>query len=34
MSEKTNIRWGWLMGMYIYTIVIAGFLGVGIIVMS
>jgi len=33
MSGNTNIRWGWLKGMYIYTIVISGFLGVGIIVM-
>ena len=33
MSGITKIRWGWLKGMYIYTIVVAGFLGVGIIVM-
>ena len=33
MSGNTKIRWGWLKGMYIYTIVGAGFLGVGIIVM-
>jgi len=33
MSGDTNIRWGWLKGMYIYTIVVSGFLGVGIIVM-
>jgi len=31
MSENTNIRWGWLKGMYIYTIVMSGFLGLGII---
>ncbi|MBN1637045.1 MAG: hypothetical protein JW920_11050 [Deltaproteobacteria bacterium] len=33
MSEYIKIRWGWLRGMYIYTIVSSGFLGVGIIVM-
>jgi len=33
MSEEIKIRWGWLKGMYVYTIVVAGFLGVGIIVM-
>jgi hypothetical protein len=33
MSTDTKIRWGWIKGMYIYTIVVAGFLGVGIIVM-
>jgi len=33
MSGNSKIRWGWLKGMYIYTIVVAGFLGVGIIVM-
>lgn len=33
MSKELNVRWGWLKGMYIYTIVVAGFLGVGIIVM-
>ena len=32
MSGNTKIRWGWLKGMYIYTIAVAGFLGVGIIV--
>ena len=31
MSEDTNIRWGWIKGMYIYTIVTSGFLGLGII---
>ena len=31
MSGNNKIRWGWLKGMYIYTIVVAGFLGVGII---
>jgi len=31
MSENTNIRWGWLKGMYIYTIVMSGLLGLGII---
>lgn len=33
MSGNTKIRWGWLKGMYVYTIVLSGFLGVGIIVM-
>jgi hypothetical protein len=33
MSEKVNVRWGWLKGMYIYTIVGAGGFGLGIIIM-
>ena len=33
MSNHKKIRWGWLKGIYIYTIVVAGFTGVGIIVM-
>jgi hypothetical protein len=33
MSKEIKIRWGWLKGMYVYTIVVAGFLGVGIIVL-
>jgi hypothetical protein len=33
MSKEFKVRWGWLKGMYIYTIVVAGFLGVGIILM-
>ena len=33
MSEQIRIRWGWLKGMYVYTIAVAGFLGLGIIVM-
>jgi hypothetical protein len=32
MSKDTNVRWGWLRGMYIYTIVGAGGFGVGMIV--
>lgn len=32
MSEDTNIRWGWLKFMYVYTIITAGGLGLGIIV--
>jgi len=32
MSEKLNVRWGWLKGMYIYTIIGAGGFGLGIIV--
>jgi hypothetical protein len=31
MSEGINVRWGWLKGMYIYTIVVAGGFGLGII---
>jgi hypothetical protein len=33
MSKDINVRWGWLKGMYIYTIVGAGGFGMGIIVM-
>jgi hypothetical protein len=32
MSKDIKIRWGWLKGMYIYTIVGAGLFGLGIIV--
>jgi hypothetical protein len=32
MSKDIKIRWGWLKGMYIYTIVVAGLFGLGIIV--
>lgn len=31
MSTDTNIRWGWLKVMYIYTIIGAGGLGLGIL---
>jgi hypothetical protein len=31
ISEESNIRWGWLKFMYIYTIIGAGGLGLGII---
>lgn len=33
MSKDTKIRWGWIKGMYIYTIVGAGGVGLGIIIM-
>jgi hypothetical protein len=33
MSQNNKVRWGWLKGMYIYTIVGAGGLGLGIITM-
>ena len=33
MSKDFNVRWGWLKGMYIYTIVVAGTSGLGYIVM-
>lgn len=32
MSEEIKVRWGWLKGMYIYTIIGAGGFGLGIIV--
>jgi hypothetical protein len=32
MSTNTKIRWGWIKGMYIYTIIVAGGFGLGIIV--
>jgi hypothetical protein len=32
MPENNNVRWGWLKGMYIYTIISAGGLGLGIII--
>ena len=32
MSQDINVRWGWLKAMYIYTIIGAGGLGLGIIV--
>ncbi|MBM4323883.1 MAG: hypothetical protein FJ115_10025 [Deltaproteobacteria bacterium] len=31
MSKELRVRWGWLKGMYIYTIVGAGGFGLGII---
>ena len=33
MSKELKVRWGWLKGMYIYTILGAGGFGLGIIVM-
>ncbi len=33
MSKDINVRWGWLKGMYIYTIVGAGGVGLGILIM-
>jgi hypothetical protein len=33
MSKEKKIRWGWLKGMYIYTIIGAGGFGLGIILM-
>jgi hypothetical protein len=32
MSKEINVRWGWLKVMYIYTIIGAGGLGLGIII--
>ena len=29
MSTNTKIRWGWIKGMYIYTIIVAGGFGFG-----
>ncbi len=31
MSKDTNVRWGWLKGMYIFTLIHAGGTGLGII---
>lgn len=31
MYEEINVRWGWLKGMYVYTIVVAGGFGLGAI---
>jgi hypothetical protein len=33
MSKELKVRWGWLKGMYIYTIIGAGGVGLGILVM-
>lgn len=33
MSNELKVRWGWLKGMYIYTIAGAGGFGLGIVVM-
>ena len=33
MSKDSRIRWGWLKAMYIYTIVGAGAIGAGMIIM-
>ena len=33
MTGKLNVRWGWLKGMYIYTIIGAGGVGLGILTM-
>jgi hypothetical protein len=33
MSKEINVRWGWLKGMYILTIICAGGFGLGIIIM-
>lgn len=33
MSKDINVRWGWLKGMYISTIICAGGFGLGIIIM-
>jgi hypothetical protein len=32
MSNKDNVRWGWLKLMYIYTIVCAGGFGLGVVI--
>lgn len=33
MARASNVRWGWLRGMYVYTVVVAGGFGLGIIFM-
>jgi hypothetical protein len=32
MTNDHNVRWGWLKAMYIYTIVVSGIFGLGIII--
>ena len=32
MTKKIKVRWGWLKGMYVYTIVVAGGFGLGMLV--
>ncbi len=32
MSKEINVRWGWLKGMYIYTIIGSGGFGLGVLV--
>ena len=34
MSKELKVRWGWLKGMYIYTMIGAGGLGLGRVVMT
>ena len=33
MTKNTKIRWGWIKGMYLYTIIVAGSFGAGIVIM-
>jgi hypothetical protein len=33
MTKELNVRWGWLKGMYVFTIVVAGLQGLGLIIM-
>jgi len=33
MSDQTSIRWGWLKAMYIYTLVVSGGVGLGMILL-
>ena len=33
MSNNSKVRWGWLKGMYIYTLVVAGVNGLGAIIL-
>jgi hypothetical protein len=33
MAQEYKVRWGWLKGMYVYTIIGAGGFGLGIIIM-
>jgi hypothetical protein len=32
MNKEIKVRWGWLKGMYVYTIVVAGGFGLGMLV--
>jgi len=32
MSKEINVRWGWLKAMYLFTIIVAGGFGLGLII--
>ena len=33
MSDQTSLRWGWLKAMYVYTLIISGSVGLGMILL-